>query len=424
MRVGSISFEAFDEETIKNRNLNPGLNACPMGGIECTTHQSFAWHLTSTVVIAKTFLLLKFNKFTMNAFKIAYVLALGLSLFVVQGVSGFDREIAWGPKTESGIRVGLSIEGGHSSFYAGAQFRPTFHFRNDSERTIDFSHPRMVQVVSTKFFITDQAGTEVGTSTLQDSLWIAGYIGGILKPKGVAEVPGSAIRIGGSDYKDASGQFQAVIHAKPGQRLKLSFQLNNFQTLIPEAKTGTVDLHVVDTEEKANQDIDELGDWISGERFQAKQYANMASLLLSLEPETRIELMRSWCKSHDTQVHTLCRMLFVSSENNQNTRAPRLGAPVFLQGTEDDWPRHPIVVCGGIPFLVVRGYDLGGEAEPARVYLNFCLSRYHWTKGSYVQFNDGSYQTGLQQLLRQRKWTTESQQFLTNQIPIKVELVK
>ncbi len=329
-----------------------------------------------------------------------------------------DEAISWGPENASGIRLGVAVENAKESYFAGELIRPIFHFRNDTEDSIDFSHPRVVQAVWTKCEAADQNARRVKVSVLQELPWIAGAMGGELGPGQTAAVYGTMIRVGGSDCNDDRGMFQTAIHAESGQQLKLTFQLDTFIAAIPSAKTGELSLALVDPLERASQLIEKLGEWNDDKPFRSRQYMEMASILGSLEPKKRILLMKKWCGDYRHQIIILCRMLFQPPEG-ETIRRPRLGSPISLDGQFElkDWPSEPISLVNNVPFLVTTGYALGGQPESARVYLSFCLSKnYEWTSESYYVSTQWQLNNALAELKTSRKWSEEAVQVLESQI--------
>ena len=334
-------------------------------------------------------------------------------------VYGQDNEesIFWGPENESGIRLGVSIENSKSEFYAGELVRPVFHFRNDTDETIDFTHPRVVQAIWLKGKANDGDGNEVEVETIQDLAWIAGAMGGQLEPGNVGTVYGTMIRIGGSDHRDEQGNYQMVVHGKAEQRLELTFQLDNFIAALPSGKSGTVSLRIVDPVEKIKQLMAGIGDWSVGE-FSSVSYMNVASALLALEPEERVKLMKDLCGTHRYPMYILCRMLFQPPEG-ESIRRPRIGMPAFVAGKMEDWPAEPITIVEGVPFLIARGYGGTGIPESSRVYLSYCLSKeYEWTSSRYYFHGQWQLNHALNELKNTREWPEDAIAYFESQIEL------
>ena len=327
-----------------------------------------------------------------------------------------DQSVFWGPENDSGIRLGVSIENPKQDYFAGELIRPIFHFRNDTEEAIDFSHPTIVQAVWTKCEVVDQLGEVVDFEVFQTRPWIAGAIGGKLQPGNEGTVYGTLIRLGGEAEHDSSGFCQSMIHAQVGQRLSVKFQLDNFINAVPTAKTGDISLNIVDATEMANEKIKALGNWMVNEPFRSSDYMDFAAILMSMKPEDRLKLMKAWCEDYDSQMIVLCRMLFEAPEG-RSIRRPHIGMPVFLDGKIGDWPMEPIAMRNEVPFLIVRGYDIGGEPESSRVYLSFCIARqYQWTNKSFYVSSQSQLTHELNELKGSREWSEASIEFLTAQI--------
>lgn len=327
-----------------------------------------------------------------------------------------DSGIAWGPENESGIRLGVSLENPKEQYFAGELVRPVFHFRNDTQETIDFSHPTIVQAVWAKYEVLDQDSRDVDVDVLQELAWIAGAVGGQLESGEIGTVYGMMIRLGGSDCNDESGQFQTVFQSEPGQRLEVTFQLDAFIAAIASAKTGTLSLTIVEPIERANQLIKELGEWTGDQPFRSRPYMEMASILWSLDSEKRVALMKKWCADYDHQMIILCRMLFQAPEG-KSIRRPKLGGPLFYEGEMKDWPLEPIVMVDQVPFLVTQGYVIGGLPESARVYLSYCLGKnYAWTPKSFYYSSPAQLAHALEVLKNSRELTDETLRILEVQV--------
>lgn len=328
-----------------------------------------------------------------------------------------DESVFWGPENESGIRLGVTLENPKSEFFAGELVRPIFHFRNDKDEAIDFSHPRVVQAVWLKSDAKDEEGRSVDVDTLQEMAWIAGAMSGKLEPGVVGTVYGPMIRIGGSDHGDKEGNYQMVVQGKVDQQLQLAFQLDDFIAAVPSGETGSISFRIVDPVEKINQLMDDIGDWSIGE-FSSIRYMDVASALLAIEPEARVRLMKELCGTHRYPMYILCRMLFQPPEGKA-IRRPAIGMPEFWSGTMDDWPSEPITIVSGVPFLVTRGYGGTGIPESPRVYLSYCLSKkYEWASSRYYVSRHWQLSHALNELSNSRKWSEDAIAFLESQIEL------
>jgi hypothetical protein len=80
-----------------------------------------------------------------------------------------------------------------------------------------------------------------------------------------------------------------------------------------------------------------------------------------------------------------------------------IGGAVFVGGTSyRDWPLEPIVLFEGIPILVVKGYALGGHAETATAYLEYCLKKGRWRKENFVPADSSQLRALVNRFLAKR----------------------
>jgi hypothetical protein len=80
-------------------------------------------------------------------------------------------------------------------------------------------------------------------------------------------------------------------------------------------------------------------------------------------------------------------------------RRPMIGAPNFIAGALENWPLEPIALSDGLPFLVVRGYALGGKAESPSQYVAYCLSHCRWSHRKYASATVGQIARALELLI-------------------------
>ena len=116
----------------------------------------------------------------------------------------------------------------------------------------------------------------------------------------------------------------------------------------------------------------------------------------------------------------LCRMLFTKKAASE-FRRPMLGAAVFLGGTDyPDWPMEPIEVIDGVPFLIVRGYELGGRAESSERYLSYCVTHCEWNGVTFASRTPPEKAKALDKLTGSAKWKrpldADERDFLAEQI--------
>jgi hypothetical protein len=145
--------------------------------------------------------------------------------------------------------------------------------------------------------------------------------------------------------------------------------------------------------------IHAIGPW------RIQPYLQAAVMLQGLTDQERIGMLRDWAGAHrDEQVIILCRMLFERAEGGE-FRAPMLGAPSYLADTTaEDWPLEPIALVRDMPVLITPGYTLGGHAEPAGNYLDYCLELCHWSQRRFEVLDTTEIQQRLEELIAGDHW--------------------
>ena len=124
-------------------------------------------------------------------------------------------------------------------------------------------------------------------------------------------------------------------------------------------------------------------------------------------------------KRHES-MFVLCRMLFTKKPAGE-FRLPALGVPTFLGETrQPDWPLVPIELVDGVPFLITRGYALGGRGEHGKSYLLYCIKECAWNDVAFKEMDPKAKQAALNKLLAPPKWkvplTDFEKKFLAEQI--------
>ena len=143
-----------------------------------------------------------------------------------------------------------------------------------------------------------------------------------------------------------------------------------------------------------------------GENFRAAPYLRAASRLHAMGRTAACEKLMEAAKagSLEEPVIVLCRMLFVRRGASE-FRRPAIGGASFFGGTDyADWPLEPIDLVDGIPFLITRGYRLGGVPEPAGAYLQYCMTACDWTVSAWKEPTEGEFHGALARLLASVKW--------------------
>ena len=133
--------------------------------------------------------------------------------------------------------------------------------------------------------------------------------------------------------------------------------------------------------------------------FKSAQYIRVARQLLSIPEERRREYLKQLVSGkYDEQAIILCRMLF-EARPKQEFRRPFVGGPVFV-ARDSKWPLEPIAIVDEVPFLIVRGYRLGGQPEPASNYLDYCLKNCAWTTRRYRRDDKQTLSAALEKLVK------------------------
>lgn len=140
--------------------------------------------------------------------------------------------------------------------------------------------------------------------------------------------------------------------------------------------------------------------------FKVSPYLQAAVALQSLGHTAALERLHALAQSRDAdaRVIILCRMLFTPRAGS-DFRRPRIGAARFFDGTDySDWPLEPIELVDGVPFLITRGYMLGGLAEPDEWYLRYCEKDCEWSSFRYSIKTERQEREALGALLASPKW--------------------
>jgi len=149
--------------------------------------------------------------------------------------------------------------------------------------------------------------------------------------------------------------------------------------------------------------------------YKVDPYINAAIDLQALGKDRAIQVLHALARRGEYSVFVLCRMLF-TNKGNARFRGPALGGDIF----NDAWPLEPIEIVGGVPFLIVRGYALGGRAETPGMYLYYCVCNCEWNPYHFQKKTEAEKQEALQKLLSSPKWKkfldNETRAFLAAQI--------
>lgn len=147
----------------------------------------------------------------------------------------------------------------------------------------------------------------------------------------------------------------------------------------------------------------------SSGNYKCNPYIKLANYIQSIDRTKAIEILKEYAKTYkyEDQIIVLTKMLF-QAKKDSTLRRPLIGSADFMGNTDyKDWPNEPIEIINNIPFLITRGYSLGGEPEPSLKYLEFCIENGEWTKNNYCIKKEEELKTGLKTLLNSKKWSTE-----------------
>ena len=117
---------------------------------------------------------------------------------------------------------------------------------------------------------------------------------------------------------------------------------------------------------------------LDGESFDPAAAVRAVNRLLAAGPAAALDALRSRARDATTgpeqgDVLVLCRLAF--------DPAPGAVLPPLLAGVPDvvvpedaeaEWPRFPLALVDDVPFLLVRGYLVGGLAEPPAEHVERC----------------------------------------------------
>ncbi|PKP04761.1 MAG: hypothetical protein CVU11_03350 [Bacteroidetes bacterium HGW-Bacteroidetes-6] len=156
--------------------------------------------------------------------------------------------------------------------------------------------------------------------------------------------------------------------------------------------------------------------------YKCEPYLDLASYVQSLEPTQAIFVLTECAKTgkFEDQMIVLTKMLF-ESKNDSPFRRPMIGGAIFLGNTTyDDWTSEPIEIINNVPFLITRGYFIGGLPESSLHYLEYCMENGVWTAVVYKTKTEDELNAALKTLLNGSKWKKELSKddvdFFKNQI--------
>jgi hypothetical protein len=113
---------------------------------------------------------------------------------------------------------------------------------------------------------------------------------------------------------------------------------------------------------------------VAGERYRCGDMIQVVNHLRQLGKDRSLAVLRKYLSSdgaEDAKVLFVCRLLFT---NPSGWKPPRLGesVPAIKGDVAKIFPLFPIALSDRVPFLVVKGYRLGGRGESATLCLKLC----------------------------------------------------
>lgn len=191
------------------------------------------------------------------------------------------------------------------------------------------------------------------------------------------------------------------------------------------------------TKSKSTNDVwESLSELVSRDlrKSRADLYIRAANSLQSAEMGDAQSALYSFARDSRSELSfdgnfalvALCRMLFTKKAAlvegmETEFRRARIGAPGFLGETnDDDWLLDPIEIVDGVPFVIVDGYMLAGQAEAACKYVEYCIDSCDWNSYKFRPQSRTLKQAALKKLLASPKWKQElskrDKEFLSAQI--------
>ncbi len=143
--------------------------------------------------------------------------------------------------------------------------------------------------------------------------------------------------------------------------------------------------------------------------YKCATYIDLAAYVQSLDKDVATGIIKKYAETskYEDQIIILTKMLFVPA-NNDSLRRPYIGGALFFgKTTYYDWPSEPIEIIDNIPFLITGGYFLGGLAESASDYFEYCLKNGKWTENVYKTKTPEEYKNALDLLIKSDKWNAE-----------------
>ena len=114
---------------------------------------------------------------------------------------------------------------------------------------------------------------------------------------------------------------------------------------------------------------------ISASSYRADHLIRAVNHLRRLGREEAIRALKKYAKQTNHQenekIFLICRCLF---KNPRGWKEPILGqpSPLIVSGHTRKFPRFPLAIKNGVPFLLVEGYELQGSPELVDGCIQLC----------------------------------------------------
>ncbi len=191
-----------------------------------------------------------------------------------------------------------------------------------------------------------------------------------------------------------------------------------------QAELPSTDSEQTETRRTAEPSLRDLPTLWTPYEYKVELYLQAAWHLQKMGKDRACDMLSAFAKEKGSDerdsIIVLCRMLFTRKAGTE-FRRPMIGGASFLGGTDyKDWPLEPIELVDGIPFLITRGYILGGVPESPTQYLKYCLKTCDWNPHSFASKSKAEKQAALEKLLSSEKWkrklNEDEREFLASQI--------
>ncbi len=112
---------------------------------------------------------------------------------------------------------------------------------------------------------------------------------------------------------------------------------------------------------------------VNGGEFKCPEMVHIVDHLKQLGKEKSLATLREYLLNtrDNSKVHIVCRLLF---DNPKGWQSPWLGkpSPDINQDAAMKFPLFPVCLSKGVPFLLVRSYEVDGKVDLASECLDLC----------------------------------------------------